>query len=220
MIWYASYGSNLNTNRFLCYIKGGTPQFSQKKYEGCRDKSMPISSREILIPHELYFAKSSGIWNNGAIAFIKTAESKTTTFGKIYLITDQQFIDIVKQENGLNCHNINFDHNIDLNYISNNKISFINQKPSQPENSNFPKWYGKIINLGIIEDYPVLTFTAEWDDDRITYNNPDQTYLKTIANGIRETHKYLSENEIVDYFISKEGIKGKINKKTVLNYIT
>ena len=220
MIWYASYGSNLNLNRFLCYIRGGNPQFSPKKHEGCRDKSTPISSREILIPHELYFAKSSGIWNAGAVAFIKTAKSKTTTFGRIYLITDQQFIDVVKQENGLTSKDTTFDDSIDLNYISNNKISFINKNPYQPENSNFPKWYGKIINLGIIEGYPVLTFTAEWDDDKITYNSPDQTYLKTIANGIRETHKYLSEDEIIDYFISKEGIKGKISKKTVLNYIT
>ena len=29
-LWYASYGSNLNLDRFMCYIVGGKPKNSTK----------------------------------------------------------------------------------------------------------------------------------------------------------------------------------------------
>src|SRR4030095_163368 len=98
-IWYASYGSNLLEERFLCYIKGGQPVGSKKHYEGCRDKSLPIDKEEFYIPSELYFAKESDSWDNGGVAFIKTNfEPQQSTLGRMYLITPQQFIDVVKQE--------------------------------------------------------------------------------------------------------------------------
>jgi len=28
-VWYAGYGSNLNKQRFMCYIKGGTPTYGK-----------------------------------------------------------------------------------------------------------------------------------------------------------------------------------------------
>lgn len=47
----------------------------------------------------MYFAKSSGNWENGGVAFIKTnLDEKKQTLGRMYLITKEQFIDVVKQE--------------------------------------------------------------------------------------------------------------------------
>src|SRR6202011_4779241 len=54
-VWYASYGSNLKRKRFMCYIKGGTPEGSAKRNEGCRDKSEPTESRPISLNFTLYF---------------------------------------------------------------------------------------------------------------------------------------------------------------------
>jgi hypothetical protein len=61
-VWYASYGSNLQRERFMCYIEGGTPEGSAKRNEGCRDKSEPTESRPISLNFELYFAGRSGTW--------------------------------------------------------------------------------------------------------------------------------------------------------------
>ena len=70
-LWYASYGSNLQRNRFLCYIRGGRPFGSSTNHEGSRSNSYPISEKPIVLNHELYFAKKTPNWDNGGVAFIK-----------------------------------------------------------------------------------------------------------------------------------------------------
>src|SRR5436305_7842838 len=98
-IWYASYGSNLSyQKRFMCYIAGGRPAGSQNTNPGCRDKTPPIDNKPIAIHLDLYFAEYSQWWNGG-VAFIKRGNERSKTLGRIYLITDDQFNDVVLQEN-------------------------------------------------------------------------------------------------------------------------
>jgi hypothetical protein len=99
LVWYASYGSNLKRERFVCYIKGGTPKGSAKRNEGCRDKSEPAESRPISINGEIYFAGQSRPWGNGGVAFIRENSEQGSTLGRKYLITEEQFNDVVMQEN-------------------------------------------------------------------------------------------------------------------------
>jgi hypothetical protein len=40
-VWYACNGSNLNYERLLCYIKGGTAMGRSGANEGCRDQRPP-----------------------------------------------------------------------------------------------------------------------------------------------------------------------------------
>lgn len=106
-VWYLSYGSNMLENRFLCYIKGETFLGNGYKEEGCKDTSLPIKSKSLMISNDLYFAKSSPRWSGGGVAFIKFNPDKTfnegikKTYAKMYLITKDQFEDVVKQENRL-----------------------------------------------------------------------------------------------------------------------
>lgn len=97
-VWYASYGSNMLYERFLCYIQGGA--FYLKTGEpskGCKDKTPPIENRPIIIPYKLYFGGRSGSWGNGGVAFLdKSIPSKT--IGRAYLVTAEQFEDIKRQE--------------------------------------------------------------------------------------------------------------------------
>lgn len=96
-IWYASYCSNLLAERFHCYIRGGCPKGSNKTYQGCRDKTLPIDNEEVYINSELYFAMKSSTWDNGGVGFIKVDfNPKPVTLGRMYLITKEQFIDVVK----------------------------------------------------------------------------------------------------------------------------
>ena len=55
-VWYVGYGSNLNKQRFLCYILGGTPKYGCKSNQGCTNKALPPEDRSIKIPYGLYFA--------------------------------------------------------------------------------------------------------------------------------------------------------------------
>src|SRR4051812_38700552 len=130
LVWYASYGSNILTDRFRCYIAGGQPLGSQRTYEGCRDTSVPRADKPTTINHELYFSKNSPVWDNGGVGFISIQPDKTkTTFARMYLITEQQLTDVAKQEtNSNNYLNINF-----MEAVENGNTIF-----------KSPSWYGKL----------------------------------------------------------------------------
>lgn len=65
-------------------------------------------------------------------------------------------------------------------------------------------WYGRIIYLGEGEGYPILTFTAPWDDAEIVMGEPGKKYLNTIRKGIKEIYE-ISDDEIDQYFKSIYG---------------
>ena len=48
-VWYVGYGSNLNKQRFLCYILGGTPKYGCKSNQGCINKALPGRRKKHLI---------------------------------------------------------------------------------------------------------------------------------------------------------------------------
>lgn len=192
-VWYASYGSNILESRFHCYIAGGKPEGATRTYAGCRDKTLPEDSDQIIITSEVYFAKKAKTWNGGGVAFIKNEfDEKSQTLGRMYLISSEQFEDVVKQEIGLE-----EDLKIDL-------------KRAEEEGSLIAKenaWYGKIVFLGTHEGHPIFTFTSEVDlDDEI--NPPNEHYLRAISRGIQEIYD-LRDDELVGYFKNIPGVKGR-----------
>ena len=101
-VWYASYGSNLLRERFLCYIQGGLIPGNDKAERGARNPSLPIDDRRIIIKHDLFFALESEKWQGSGVAFIDYHHNNhAKTLGRMYRITEEQFIDVVLQENGL-----------------------------------------------------------------------------------------------------------------------
>lgn len=194
-VWYASYGSNILEERFLCYIIGGRPHGAHTEYSGCRDKRLPSDNEEISINSELYFARESKTWDSGGVAFIRnTFNIKSKTLGRMYLITMGQFLDVIKQEN-----NIHGNFKIDFDYATTNG-SFVFRESS---------WYGKIIYLGVQRDIPIFTFTHHVDLHEST--RPSERYLVTIIRGIYQTYN-LTAQDIVDYLVVKAGINGKYSQ--------
>lgn len=190
-VWYASYGSNINKDRFLCYIKGGRPKGSTETEVGCKDTSSPIDEGMFTIPYPLYFAKEAGRWGSKGVAFINGTKNETSeTYSKKYLITPEQFLDVLKQENS----GIHFD--IDLKKVKESGAMIFRNRA----------WYGRILYLGDDGGYPIYTFTAPWDMDDIMLNPPSHEYLHTIITGLKE---YYSKDEIHQYLENKPGIKGK-----------
>lgn len=108
-VWYAGYGSNLNKQRFECYIIGGIPKYGNKPNPGCTEKTLPSENHLYLIPHRLYFAlpndkKKTENWCNGGVAFIEPNKEENKdhwTKGRIWKITKEQYEEVWKQEGKL-----------------------------------------------------------------------------------------------------------------------
>lgn len=188
-------------DRFMCYIAGGQPMGASKSLLGCQDKTPPIDNEEIYISSEIYFAKSSKSWNKQGVAFLKNKFSpKHQTFGRMYLITKDQFIQIVEQETNRNCVTIDFQKAID-------EKTFVFIEKS---------WYGRIIHIGTQYGYPIFTFTSEEDFES---SKPSESYLKTIAEGIKQVYS-LNDLEITNYLITKEGIANNYSNEELLSALS
>lgn len=185
--WYASYGSNMLEQRFLCYIVGGRHEGNFKIHTSCENKTLPIANKPISIPHDLYFAKTSKNWNHGGVAFLNPSENKdASTLGRRYLIKKSQLIDIVQQENDLKTKPV-------LNF---------EQLEKQGQLIFDDKlWYGMMLCLGWDDNCPIFTFTHfEMIKEQ---NSPDPQYLATLKNGLLETYP-LSETEIDLYLNERQ----------------
>ncbi|MFC0470784.1 hypothetical protein ACFFHM_09840 [Halalkalibacter kiskunsagensis] len=196
-VWYASYGSNLNMERFLCYIRGGKPEGSEKVEVGCTDQSLPIKESTYVMNYPLYFAKESRRWQKQGVAFIGLSkDEKYKTYSRKYLIKEDQFIDVVKQENN------GVELQFDLNDVM--KRGYRTLRDS---------WYGTILYLGKEEGIPIFTFTADWDLD-VPFNNPSNEYLKMIISGLKKNVE-LSDSEIINYLCEKPGVAGHYNRADI-----
>eukprot|EP00959_Pyramimonas_sp_CCMP1952_P410763 8607935-Pyramimonas_sp.AAC.1 len=103
-VMYASFGSNLLRDRFLCYIQGGRVEGLKSSMPGCRDRRPPRTSKSHQIPHTLFFGLEKSWWGRGGVCFIDSepsTEAKETCHMCAYDITLEQFNDVVAQENSL-----------------------------------------------------------------------------------------------------------------------
>ncbi len=190
-VWYASYGSNMLESRFSCYIAGGTPVGAQRTYVGCTNRSLPALSKPIIINAELYFARKSKTWHGGGVGFIRPSlDPAITCLGRMYLITADQFAEVVKQE-------IRLEENLIINMDELIRKGFLILDDRS--------WYNKLLFLGYEDGYPVLTFTnKDYLKDEI--NAPNKHYLRVIISGLRETYN-TEDSEIRDYLENIKGVK-------------
>jgi len=189
-VWYACYGSNLSRERFMCYIKGGRPEFSQQLYEGCTDPSPPLREEPYSIPHRIYFGEKSSIWENKGVAFIYPgSDPDQKTRSRRYLITSDQFIQITRQENGRDPTDRTF--SIDLQMCQERGHMKVGTS-----------WYSMVLYLGVEDDIPIFTFTSP---EIRKENQPGENYLNTIRNGLRETYPGMKEDEVNRYLKVAQG---------------
>lgn len=197
-VWYACYGSNLSRKRFLCYIKGGTPNFSDTEYPGCTDRTPPQDERNILIPHRLYFAVQSETWENAGVAFLDPErDHDMITFGKMYLITSEQFVQIIRQENGVAPEDPGFIP--DIQVLLRECI-----KEGSADHGQGPGWYTRSMVLGMIDTVPILTFTS---GTLLNKKAPGEKYLRTIRYGLRECYPDMNDAELDEYL--EERVKSR-----------
>ena len=102
LVWYAAYGSNLSSARFMTYLAGGTPAGKTRRQEGASDPTPPRADRPYILRRTLCFARDAPSWGGGGVAFLGAEEgSDALTYARIYLITVDQLREILAQENNL-----------------------------------------------------------------------------------------------------------------------
>ena len=185
-VWYVCYGSNLLFERFSCYIKGGVIPGNTYSEKGAGDKSDPVEDKPTIINNPLFFSYHAAKWDGSGVAFIDPEKDENTiTYCRQYLITKEQFIDVVLQENqaeSLPQIDLHLEEAMSKGY------SIISDK----------LLYGKIVFLGEEEQYPRFSFTCVPPAGSIERTLPNDAYLQTIIKGIKQTHK-LTDKEIRNY---------------------
>ena len=96
-VWYVSYGSNMDKERFMKYIAGGS--IGDKVYKPCKDTTPPVAAMTVEIPYDMYFGHFSPTWKGSGVSFLDTTR-KGKALGVAYLITKEQFEHVASEENG------------------------------------------------------------------------------------------------------------------------
>ncbi len=190
-VYYASYGSNLYAARFACYLRGGRPPGASRTYDGARDGALPSDSVALSLPHRLYFTRFSKVWG-GAPAFVDTALApEHGALARAYLITWEQFEDVVAQENGRSTAPIEI------------APSELEDGFSRPIGTG-RGWYENLLCVGRHAGHPVVTITAPWALANVEPAAPAPGYLAMMIGGLRESLG-LEDSAIVRYLSSAPG---------------
>ena len=184
-VWYASYGSNLARDRFLCYLQGGRPPGATRTYPGARDTTAPSDDRALTLPGEMFFAWESPTWGGGIAFYDATATG--STLARAYLVSEQQFADVAAQE-------MHREPGQDLDLTTVLAASRHDLGPGRYESLHL---------VGDLDGHPVLTFTTP-DPAVLQPNPPTQPYLSMIARGLSDTHG-LGVDEITHYLAARPG---------------
>jgi len=206
-VWYASFGSNMCSARFACYLRGGKVDGMVKECVGARSAHVPFqlpptsacAVRAMKVPHRLYFANSSPMWSRGGVAFLDVSreelDEELHSFVRLYRVSLACFNDVFSQENGL-------DPRRDDDFRRFTAEEVIEMGLNRSGDHRVPgTWYGYVHSLGVMDAEPILTFTLppaslRAIDDAI--NPPSREYHDVIARGLIElgvdedaAHKYL-----------------------------
>jgi hypothetical protein len=194
LVWYVSYGSNLNRARFITYIEGGSIPGNKVVYEGCADPTPPVDDVPLEVPQSLYFAGwSDRAWGGTAAGFLTLDAQGPPALARAYLITAVQFQEVVRQENA----NVASADDVHLNIEGARKCGHVRMLPNG--------YYSELIYCGQRDGYPMLSFTAS--ENRTDFRPPSPAYLRVIHRGLQESHG-LNADEAVEYLKDRPGVVG------------
>ncbi|WP_372458398.1 histone deacetylase [Streptomyces sichuanensis] len=189
MVWYASYGSNMDPARLRYYLSGGRPPGAGRGFPGSRDRTPPRESVPVELPGALYFATESPVWTGGRAFYDPQAPG--TVRGCAHLVTEQQFGDIAAQEmyeppGG----------DLDLAVVLRDGRHVLG-----------PGRYETLVCPGYLEDVPVLTFTAPWPLSAVRPTRPSPAYLRHLTAGLRTAGAW-DDHTIASYLSRAPGAAG------------
>lgn len=158
--------------RFSCYLHGGTAPGAQRANRGCRDRSAPLASRPLTIPHPTYFHGASRLWGGG-VAFVDHQSDERGSLARGHLVTLEQFGDVLAQEGRRPVGGA-----IDERILA-------SLRDGEPVTVGHG-WYDTVVPLGDVDGHPAVTFTAAWSRSDVIENEPSEAYLAVVADGLVE----------------------------------
>lgn len=180
-VWYAAYGSNLSRERFDVYLRGGRPEGATHTYPGCRDPSDPSDDIADELDAQLAFGGFSQTWGGG-VAFIRDQAGARTKV-RLYLLTLEQFEDVVAQENWIVPGTVTIEPATEQVVLDGDHT------------------YRLVIPLGTRDGLPLLT-VSQLPVTEVA--EPTAAYLLHIATGLRASHG-LDTDEVVAYLSAAPG---------------
>lgn len=174
LVWYASYGSNCSRPRFLTYLRGGRPPGSDWEQLGARDPSDPLDDGPVEFAQSVCFAGHSPRWG-GAPAFL---EHRTATgagaLGRRYLITREQFADVLAQESRRPIGSLDLP---DLDALTAGDRTVVGDS-----------FYDALVILDPVDGVPCVSFTSPAAPEQREPTAPSEPYLRTIVTGLADIH--------------------------------
>ena len=138
---------------------------------GARDTRLWRETRGVTLPHRLVFAGESRWWGGGGVAFIDPEPGEATTLARAYLITVEQFQDVLAQESGREVGT-----EVALGELRAGGSSILGDGN-----------YDRVVHVGEA-DWPMLTFTTPRAVGELPLNPPGDAYRDTIGRGVVEAH--------------------------------
>jgi hypothetical protein len=192
LVWYVSYGSNLNRTRFITYIEGGSIPGNDVVHVGCADPTPPVADVSLELPQSLYFAGwSDRAWGGTAAGFITLEARASPALARAYLITLPQFQEVVRQEN----RNVTGADDVRLDIEEARTHGHVRMLPKG--------YYSELVYCGRRDGYPMLSFTAS--ENRTDFRPPSPAYLRMIRSGLQEAHG-LTTGDVVEYLKDRPGV--------------
>jgi succinyl-diaminopimelate desuccinylase len=198
-VWYATYGSGIWKNHFMHSITGEHSPEDLRDYVGCKDKTPPKKEVFVSLPHQFYFAGDCPQHNKygggGCIFIDPKSDSVANTVSRAYLISTEQFAEIVAQEN---FHK----GTLDLPFA----------EAAHKGHATIPSCegeYNELVYCGEREGYPIFSITASHKDELAA---PSPAYISMLCKGLSES-KNIDQQEAIDYLLNAPGVAGFYHKK-------
>ncbi|KAK4395886.1 Histone deacetylase 5 [Sesamum angolense] len=190
LVWFATYGPNMNYKAFLCYIGGGKAEYMKQAEEGCRDKAPPLANKWKMVPHHrLFFGFNDNTRNKGGLAFLDFVTNKSKrAYVRMYLITSMIFL-------------LQLNNRILFNLTDIVSVKEQNHLTVGPLTGA----YNNVMYLGTERDMPILTLTCSPSARKklkskwvYPLNKPSKAYKQKMVKALVEG-KQMSEKGAEEY---------------------
>lgn len=175
------------------YLAGGTPPGGSRHRAGARDHTPPAADVPVELPHRLRFAGSSHAWNGTSVAYLERDHGATPTLARAWLLTAEQFDDLVAQESHRPVTTDPPTTSVDLDtLLARGRVDVDGGH------------YDDVLLVGTHDGYPIATCTTP---DVPAPGPPSRAYLALVATGLAEGWG-LDLDAISRYLCAQTGIVG------------
>ncbi len=183
-VWYVSYGSNMSSERFTCYLAGGCPPGGSRPNPGARDATPPARSVPLDLPGTTYFAGDSTQWGGGVAFYDHATPGRTAARG--YLITRAQLADVAAQE-------------MYRTPRDGDPLEDVLTRPLPGGRHAVGEGhYETLVEVGRLDGLAMLTFTSPGGVAAMEHRAPSAAYRERLAVGLRESRDW-DEVQVATY---------------------